>query len=125
MASTTISQQCTPANASNGGAIGDSHGSEHKHSVLPLSPNSLDAVHEIHYIIGLRFWLIIVSSVPIYFLTLRRAERLCRLAMSLFLTNLEIPIVTTSLVAITNDFGQFDDVGWVISSYLLGYVGEL
>jgi MFS family permease len=43
--------------------------------------------------------------------------------MSLFLTNLEIPIVTTSLVAITNDFGRFDDIGWVISSYLLGYVG--
>lgn len=43
--------------------------------------------------------------------------------MSLFLTNLEIPIVTTSLVAITNDFGRFDNVGWIISSYLLGYVG--
>jgi MFS family permease len=43
--------------------------------------------------------------------------------MSLFITNLEIPIVTTSLVAITNDFGTFDNVGWIISSYLLGYVG--
>jgi MFS family permease len=43
--------------------------------------------------------------------------------VSLFITNLEIPIVTTSLVAITNDFGTFDNVGWVISSYLLGYVG--
>ncbi|PSN69770.1 MFS general substrate transporter [Corynespora cassiicola Philippines] len=47
------------------------------------------------------------------------------LAMALFLTNLEIPIVTTSLVAITNDFGRFDSVGWVISSYLFGYVGFL
>ncbi|KAF2449395.1 MFS general substrate transporter [Karstenula rhodostoma CBS 690.94] len=42
--------------------------------------------------------------------------------MSLFLTNLEIPIVTTSLVSITGDLGGFDNVGWVISSYLLGYV---
>ncbi|KAH7070078.1 major facilitator superfamily domain-containing protein, partial [Paraphoma chrysanthemicola] len=43
----------------------------------------------------------------------------------LFVTNLEIPIVTTSLVAITNDLGDVDNIGWVISSYLLGYVGVL
>jgi MFS family permease len=45
--------------------------------------------------------------------------------LSLFLTNLEIPIVTTSLVAITADLGGFDKVSWLISSYLLGYVGVL
>ncbi|ORX94599.1 MFS multidrug transporter-like protein [Clohesyomyces aquaticus] len=60
------------------------------------------------YLTGLRFWLVITS-----------------LAISLFLTNLEIPIVTTSLVSITNDLGDFNNVGWVISSYLLGYVGVL
>lgn len=38
---------------------------------------------------------------------------------------MEIPIVTTSLVAITNDLGNVDNIGWVISSYLLGYVGVL
>jgi len=43
----------------------------------------------------------------------------------LFLTSLEIPIVTTSLVAITDDLGGFDRIGWVISSYLLGYVGMI
>jgi MFS family permease len=48
-----------------------------------------------------------------------------RLAISLFVTNLEIPIVTTSLVAIANDLGNAKNVGWVISSYLLGYVGIL
>ncbi|KAF2251689.1 putative multidrug resistance protein fnx1 [Trematosphaeria pertusa] len=67
-----------------------------------------DGENHVIYIVGVRFWLIIAS-----------------LAMSLFLTNLEIPIVTTSLVAITNDFGRFDNVGWIISSYLLGYVGVL
>lgn len=50
-------------------------------------------------------------------------EKKYRLALSLFLTNLEIPIVTTSLVAITDSLGGFDQVGWIISSYLLGYVG--
>ncbi|KAF1951063.1 MFS multidrug transporter-like protein [Byssothecium circinans] len=60
------------------------------------------------YLTGLRFWLVITA-----------------LAVSLFLTNLEIPIVTTSLIAITNDLGEFNNVGWVISSYLLDYVGVL
>lgn len=60
------------------------------------------------YLSGARFWLIFAC-----------------IGLGLFLTSLEIPIVTTSLVAITNDFGEFNNVGWVISSYLLGYVGVL
>ncbi|KAI1254222.1 hypothetical protein MGN70_004618 [Eutypa lata] len=43
----------------------------------------------------------------------------------LFLTNLEIPIATTALVHITEDLGGFDKSSWVISAYLLGYVGVL
>jgi hypothetical protein len=46
-------------------------------------------------------------------------------ATSLFVTNLEIPIVTTSTIAITNQFGRFDNIDWVNSSYLLGYVGMI
>lgn len=42
----------------------------------------------------------------------------------MFLTNLEVPVVTTALVAITNDLGSFDNAGWVVASYLLGYVGR-
>lgn len=44
--------------------------------------------------------------------------------MCLFLTNLEIPIVTTALIDITTDLGGFDHVNWITSAYLLGYVGE-
>ncbi|KAI0015069.1 MFS general substrate transporter [Xylariomycetidae sp. FL0641] len=47
------------------------------------------------------------------------------LSMCLFLTNLEIPIVTTALVDLTDDLGGFSKASWVISSYLLGYVGFL
>ena len=47
------------------------------------------------------------------------------MAISLFITNLEIPIVTTSTIAITNQFGRFDNIDWVNSSYLLGYVGTI
>lgn len=42
--------------------------------------------------------------------------------MSLFLTNLEIPIVTTALVSITNDLHNLGQANWIISAYLLGYV---
>ncbi|VUC24636.1 unnamed protein product [Clonostachys rosea] len=61
-----------------------------------------------HYLQGVKLYLIMVS-----------------LCLCLFLTNLEIPIVTTSLIGITDDLGDFNKASWVISSYLLGYVGVL
>lgn len=42
----------------------------------------------------------------------------------LFMVTFEIPVVTTSLVAITETLGGFDNVSWIVTSYLLGYVGE-
>lgn len=44
------------------------------------------------------------------------------IALMMFMTNMEIPVLITALVAITQDLGGFDDVSWVVSSYLLGYV---
>ena len=44
--------------------------------------------------------------------------------MCLFLTNIEIPIVTTSIVGITNDLQGFSQSSWIVSAYLLGYVGR-
>ncbi|KAI1305648.1 putative multidrug resistance protein fnx1 [Xylaria venustula] len=64
--------------------------------------------YEIVYIQGTRFWFICVA-----------------IAIMMFLVNLEVPVVITSLVAITNDLRGFDNVGWVVSSYLLGYVGVI
>jgi hypothetical protein len=79
---------------------------------------------DIVYLTGSQFWLVVTAYVqPVMWF--RVTLIYCRLALSLFLTNLEIPIVTTSLVAITNDLGEFNNIGWVISSYLLGYVGVL
>lgn len=48
-----------------------------------------------------------------------------RIALSLFLTNLEIPVVTTALINITDDLGGLDRSAWVVSSYMLGYVSCL
>ncbi|KAI5927647.1 putative multidrug resistance protein fnx1 [Camillea tinctor] len=47
------------------------------------------------------------------------------LAIMIFLIVLEIPIVPTSLVAISNDIGGFDELSWIISGYLLGRVGVM
>lgn len=46
------------------------------------------------------------------------------LAVQVFMVQVEVPIVTTSLVAITSELGGFSTLSWVISSYLLGYVCE-
>ncbi|KAG8409226.1 hypothetical protein J3458_019343 [Metarhizium acridum] len=47
------------------------------------------------------------------------------IATMMFITNMEIPVLITALIAITTDLGGFDDVSWVVSSYLLGYVAVI
>ncbi|KAF2706214.1 MFS multidrug transporter-like protein [Pleomassaria siparia CBS 279.74] len=70
---------------------------------------SLDSgAKEIQYLKGLRFHFIVAA-----------------IALSLFLTNLEIPVVTTALISITNDLGGLERSAWVVSSYLVGYVSFL
>lgn len=51
------------------------------------------------------------------------ADVMLRIAIMMFITHMEVPVLITALVAITEDLGGFSDVGWVVSSYLLGYVG--
>ncbi|KAI3394960.1 hypothetical protein diail_2018 [Diaporthe ilicicola] len=45
------------------------------------------------------------------------------ICMVLFLSNLEIPVVTTALVGIGDDLGEFRKASWVTTSYLIGYAG--
>ncbi|OJJ67087.1 hypothetical protein ASPBRDRAFT_661755 [Aspergillus brasiliensis CBS 101740] len=47
------------------------------------------------------------------------------LALFLFLTNLEIPIVTTALVKIAGELGGLNKIYWITTAYMLGYVGLL
>ncbi|KAH9890146.1 putative multidrug resistance protein fnx1 [Xylariomycetidae sp. FL2044] len=42
-----------------------------------------------------------------------------------FMTNLEVPVVITALVQITDDLQGFDLVPWVVASYMLGYVAVI
>ncbi|KAH9906955.1 putative efflux pump antibiotic resistance protein [Xylariomycetidae sp. FL2044] len=47
------------------------------------------------------------------------------IAILLFLTAVEASIVTTALVDITNELGGLEIASWVVSSYLLGYIGVI
>lgn len=38
---------------------------------------------------------------------------------------MEIPIVTTSIVGVTNDLQGFSESSWLTTAYLLTYVGRL
>jgi hypothetical protein len=41
----------------------------------------------------------------------------------LIVVTFEIPVVATSIVAITTDLGGANESSWLLTSYLLGYVG--
>lgn len=43
--------------------------------------------------------------------------------LSLFMVNLEVTIVSTSLVDITNDLRGFDRTSWIVTGYLLTFTG--
>ncbi|KAI1259681.1 putative multidrug resistance protein fnx1 [Xylariaceae sp. FL1019] len=80
----------------------DMHGDD---KIRPASDRSLSEP-DINYIHGARFWIISVA-----------------IAIIMFLVNFEVPVIITALVSITNDLQGFENVAWVIASYLLGYVG--
>ncbi|KAK4208331.1 MFS general substrate transporter [Rhypophila decipiens] len=74
----------------------------------PAQTGSAPGRREILYITGPRFYLIVFA-----------------VSTSLFLTNFEIPVVTTSLVPISSSLGHLSLSAWVLASYLLGYVSFL
>lgn len=45
--------------------------------------------------------------------------------MCLFLTNLEILIVTIVLMTITDDLQDFSQSSWIVAAYLLEYVDQI
>ena len=47
-----------------------------------------------------------------------------RLSLAVFLPSMEVSIVATSLLAITNELQGFDQSSWIVTSYMLTYTGE-
>ncbi|KAI1743096.1 putative efflux pump antibiotic resistance protein [Xylaria scruposa] len=80
-------------------------------SGIPSTENNVQACNTVNdeklpYLHGARFWMVSILN-----------------GIMLFLVQTEISIVTTSLIAIADDLGRLDISNWVLSSYLLGYVG--
>ena len=48
-----------------------------------------------------------------------------RLCLLLFLTNMEVSIVSTSLIGIVADLGDFSKRTWLITAYLITYIGAM
>ena len=46
-----------------------------------------------------------------------------RIEMALFMTLMESTVVSTSLVAITNDLGGYIKSSWLFTSYMLAFSG--
>lgn len=103
------------------GDNGTHHGSNGTHNMIngKRTPNGSDKVHDPE----------ILSPPPV-------AEALnCYLSgwqlhcttlgivLSLLLVNMEVTIVGTSLVAITNDLHGFSETSWIVSGYLVTYMG--
>ena len=71
----------------------------------------------------------------LYFLSLRLAvcasssgdgqtHRDCSVALLFFLVNIEVSIVGTSLISITDDLHGFKQGGWVVTGYLITYTSQ-
>ena len=48
-----------------------------------------------------------------------------RVLLCLYLVNIEVNIVSTSLVTITNELLGFDRANWVVTGYLITYTGTV
>lgn len=44
--------------------------------------------------------------------------------MGILLINFEITIVSTAVVSITNDLEEFNESSWIITAYLITYIGK-
>ncbi|KAF2971311.1 hypothetical protein GQX73_g2265 [Xylaria multiplex] len=62
----------------------------------------------INYLQGLRLWVVAVAQ-----------------ALMLFITVLEVPVVSTALIPIVDELGEFYNVNWIVNGYLLGYVAVM
>ncbi|ETS76594.1 hypothetical protein PFICI_11981 [Pestalotiopsis fici W106-1] len=75
-------------------------------ALSPTQPNEKDSIATDSSLHGPRLWIVTILN-----------------ATMLFLVQTEIFIVTTSLVAIAEELGDFDRASWILASYFLGYVG--
>lgn len=47
-----------------------------------------------------------------------------KISLAVFLPSMEVSIVATSLLAITNELQGFEQGSWMVTSYMLTYTGD-
>ncbi len=53
-----------------------------------------------------------------------QADQVCSVALLFFLVNIEVSIVGTSLISISDDLHSFKQGGWVVTGYLITYTSK-
>ena len=78
------------------------------------------------WVTGWRLHTLSLRSAPRYHAAVLAADTLSfSVAMCMFLVNIEVSIVGTSLISITNDLHGFRQVGWVVTAYLITYTSMI
>ena len=78
------------------------------------------------WVTGWRLHFLSLRSAPRYHAANLEANSLpFSVAMCMFLVNIEVSIVGTSLISITNDLHGFRQVGWVVTAYLITYTSMI
>ena len=79
-----------------------------------------------HYLEGWRLGFLSLRSVPCNSTFSARPADDCRsIALLFFLVNIEVSIVGTSLISITDDLRSFKQGGWVVTGYLITYTSKI
>ncbi|KAI9740045.1 MAG: hypothetical protein M1818_004796 [Claussenomyces sp. TS43310] len=64
------------------------------------------------------------SSTSVIFAPLANNYYTHSLFLGIFLINFEVTIVSTAIVSITNDLNDFAESSWIITAYLITYIGK-
>ena len=83
-------------------------------------------IDEMVWVTGWRLHFLSLRSAPRCHATVLEANSLSfKVALCVFLVNLEVSTVETSLISITNDLHSFRQVGWVVTAYLVTYTSMI
>ena len=102
----------------------DSDPSSSDFKEIDLAKTEANAKLQVVYLHGWRLYVLTFAFVTECLRISNPNLTLNRLCLSLFLSTLEITIVSTSLVSISDALQGFQKDSWIVSSYLLTYTGE-
>ena len=86
----------------------------------------VEAAEKVHYLEGWRLGFLSLRSVPCKSnFSARQADESRSVALLFFLVNIEVSIVGTSLISITDDLNSFKQGGWVVTGYLITYTSKI